>query len=55
MAMAMSRFIDNAITVKIHEGGLIASVSSPLAPRLNECLVQAHPLPCYTIIISKFT
>ena len=42
IAMTMTRFDDNARTVNIHEDGLMALVSSHLAPMSIKGLLRVH-------------
>ncbi len=51
--MTMPRVVDNARTAKIHEDGLMTLVSLPVAPRLEEYLLQAHAMPLPSVRASN--
>ena len=52
IAMTMTRFDDNARTVNIHEDGLMALVSSHLAPMSSNGLLRVHlPALPYPVVM----
>ncbi len=49
--MTMPRFVDNARTAKMHEDGLMALVSSPLAPMSIKGLLRVQTPSFYSQIL----